>query len=183
MSLISAGYLPPTAVPVQYKTAHKQVDPTPVRQYGNGVRRHCAYQNLNRDRPTVYPSADQRPSNVSSPAAPRRRRGWRWRRRWRHSPVMRRRRRRGRHPPMVAVAMMMVVRYHAAIHVSSGERGSGECDCGERRDEFDLVHGMVPFFVWGYVFRQIEAPISPPTSPPRSEAPISHQSSVWSVVL
>ena len=84
---------------------------------------------------------------------------------------------------MVAVVMMMVVCDHAAIHVSSGERGSGECDCGERRDEFDLVHGMVPFFVWGYVFRQSDAPISPPTSPPRSEAPISHQSSVWSVVL
>ena len=52
---------------------------------------------------------------------------------------------------MVAVVMMVVMRYHAAIHVSSGERGSGErgsgeCDCGEGRDEFDLVHGMVPFF-------------------------------------
>ena len=84
---------------------------------------------------------------------------------------------------MVAVAMMMVMRDHAAIHVSTSKRGTGECDCGERRDEFDLVHGMVPFFVWGYVFSQIEAPISPPTSPPRSEAPISHQSSVWSVPL
>ena len=31
--------------------------------------------------------------------------------------------------------------------------------------------------------RQIEAPMSPPTSPPRSEAPISHQSSVWRVPL
>ena len=47
---------------------------------------------------------------------------------------------------MVAVAMMMVMRYHAAIHVSSGERDTGECDSGERRDEFDLVHGVVPFF-------------------------------------
>ncbi len=54
---------------------------------------------------------------------------------------------------MVAVVMMMVVCDHAAIHVSSGERSTSECDCGERRDEFDLVHGMVPFFVWGYVFR------------------------------
>ena len=54
---------------------------------------------------------------------------------------------------MVAMLLMMVMRDHAAIHVSTGKRGSGECDCGERRDEFDLVHGMVPFFVWGYVFR------------------------------
>ena len=46
---------------------------------------------------------------------------------------------------MVAVVVMMVMRYHAAIHVSSGKRGSGECDCGKGRDEFDLVHGMVPF--------------------------------------
>ena len=81
---------------------------------------------------------------------------------------------------MVAVVMM---RDHAATHVSSGERSTSECDCGKGRDEFDLVHGMVPFFALGYVFRQIDAPISPPTSPPRSEAPISHQSSVWSVVL
>ena len=54
---------------------------------------------------------------------------------------------------MVAVVMMMVVCDHATIHVSTGERGSGECDCGESRDEFDLVHGMVPFFVWVYLFR------------------------------
>ena len=46
---------------------------------------------------------------------------------------------------MVAV-VVMVVCDHAAIHVSTGEGGTGECDCGERRDEFDLVHGMVPFF-------------------------------------
>ena len=84
----------------------------------------------------------------SPPAAPRRRRGWRRRRRRRHSPVMRRRGRRRRHPPMVAVVMMVVVCDHAAIHVSSGERSSGECDCSEGRDEFDLVHGMVPFFAW-----------------------------------
>ena len=54
---------------------------------------------------------------------------------------------------MMAVVMMVVVCDHAVIHVSTGKRGSGECDCGERRDEFDLVHGMVPFFVWGCVFR------------------------------
>ena len=54
---------------------------------------------------------------------------------------------------MVAVVMMVVVCDHAAIHVSTGKRGSGECDCGEGRDEFDLVHGMVPFFALGYVFR------------------------------
>ncbi len=81
----------------------------------------------------------------SPPEAPRRRRGWRWRRRW-HSPVMRRRRRRWRHPPMVAVVMMVVVCDHAAIHVSTGKGGTDECDCGESRDEFDLVHGMVPFW-------------------------------------
>ena len=46
----------------------------------------------------------------------------------------------------MAVVVMMVVRDHAATHVSTGERGTSECDCGERRDEFDLVHGMVPFF-------------------------------------
>ena len=44
------------------------------------------------------------------------------------------------------VAVVVVVCDHAAIHVSSGKRGTGECDCGEGRDEFDLVHGMVPFF-------------------------------------
>ena len=66
---------------------------------------------------------------------------------------------------MVTVVVVMVVCDHAAIHVSSGERGTGKCDCGEGRDEFDLVHGMVPFFALGYVFRQIDAPISPPTSP------------------
>jgi len=54
---------------------------------------------------------------------------------------------------MVAVVMMVVVCDHAVIHVSTGKRGSGECDCGERRDEFDLVHGMVPFFALGYMFR------------------------------
>lgn len=59
--------------------------------------------------------------------------------------MVRGRGRRGRHPPMVAVVMMVVVCDHAAIHVSTGERCSGECDCGEGCDEFDLVHGMVPF--------------------------------------
>ena len=54
---------------------------------------------------------------------------------------------------MVAMVMMVMLRYHAAIHVSTSKRGSGEGDCGEGRDEFDLIHGMVPFFVWGYVFR------------------------------
>ena len=29
---------------------------------------------------------------------------------------------------------------------------SGYCDCGERRDEFELVHGVVPFFAGCYVF-------------------------------
>ena len=54
---------------------------------------------------------------------------------------------------MVAVVVVMVMRDRAAIRVSAGERSSRERDCGERRDEFDLVHGMVPFFVWGCVFR------------------------------
>ena len=49
---------------------------------------------------------------------------------------------------MVTVVVMVVVCDHAAIHVSTGKRGSGECDCGESRDEFDLVHGMVPFFLY-----------------------------------
>ena len=55
---------------------------------------------------------------------------------------------------MVAV-MMMVVCDHAAIHVSTGERGSGEYDCGEGRDEFDLVHDMVPFFVRASPFSRL----------------------------
>ena len=120
---------------------------------GDFHSRPCVMSCVHRDRPTVYPSADQRPSNVSSPATPRRRREWRWQRRRWHSPVMRRRRRRGRHPPSVAMmvtVMMVVVRDHA---FRSGERSSCECDCGEGRDEFDLVHGMVPFFAWCYVFR------------------------------
>ena len=99
-------------------------------------------------RPTKSPSSALICSSMLPTAtAPRRRRGWR-RRRWReHSPVMRGRRRRWRHPPMVAV-MMVVVCDHAAILVSTrrGERGTGEYDCGEGRDEFDLVHGMVPFW-------------------------------------
>ena len=56
---------------------------------------------------------------------------------------------------MVAMVVMMVMRDHAAIHVSTGERCSGECDCGERRDEFDLVHGMVPFFVRASPFSRL----------------------------
>ena len=56
---------------------------------------------------------------------------------------------------MVAVVMMMVCD-HAAIHVSSGKRGSSECDCGESRDEFDLVHGMVPFFVRASPFSRLQ---------------------------
>ena len=81
-------------------------------------------------------------------------RGWRRRRRRRCPPV----RRRGwwrRHPPAVAVVVAVVVMGNRpAIHTSSGcgQRSSGECDYGEGRDEFDLVHGMVPFFAWCYVF-------------------------------
>lgn len=56
---------------------------------------------------------------------------------------------------MVAVVMMMVMRDHAAIHVSTSERSSGECDCGEGRDEFDLVHGVVPFVVRASPFSRL----------------------------
>ena len=56
---------------------------------------------------------------------------------------------------MVAMVMMVVVRDHAAIHVSTGERCSGECDCGEGRDEFDLVHGVLPFVVRASPFSRL----------------------------
>ena len=56
---------------------------------------------------------------------------------------------------MVAVVMVAVCD-HAAIHVSSGERGTGKCDCGKGRDEFDLVHGMVPFFVRASPFSRLQ---------------------------
>ena len=61
---------------------------------------------------------------------------------------MRRRRGRRRHPPAVPVVMVAVCNGTAG-HVASGggKRDPGECDCGESRDEFHLVHGMVPFFV------------------------------------
>ena len=84
----------------------------------------------------------------SPPKSPRRRR--RGRRRRRHPPVVRRRGRR-RHPPAVATVMMMVLE-RTVINVPSGERGTGEGDCGECRDELDLVHGMIPFFVCCFVF-------------------------------
>ena len=57
---------------------------------------------------------------------------------------------------MVAVVMMMVVRDHAAIHVPTGERCSGECDCGEGRDEFDLVHCRVPFVIRASPFSRLQ---------------------------
>jgi hypothetical protein len=56
---------------------------------------------------------------------------------------------------MVAMVMMMVVCDHAAIHVSTGERCSGECDCGERRDKFDLVHCHVPFVIRASPFSRL----------------------------
>ena len=56
---------------------------------------------------------------------------------------------------MVAMVMMMVVCNHAAIHVSTGERCSGECDCGKGRDEFDLVHGVLPFVVRASPFSRL----------------------------
>ena len=55
----------------------------------------------------------------------------------------------------MVMVMMMVVRDHAAIHVSTGKCGTGECDCGEGRDEFDLVHGMVPFVIRASPFSRL----------------------------
>ena len=57
---------------------------------------------------------------------------------------------------MVTVVVVMVVCNHAAIHVSTGERCSGECDCGKGRDEFDLVHGMVPFVIRASPFSRLQ---------------------------
>jgi hypothetical protein len=44
---------------------------------------------------------------------------------------------------------MVAVCDGTAGHVASGggKRDPGECDCGESRDEFHLVHCMVPFIV------------------------------------
>ena len=53
---------------------------------------------------------------------------------------------------MVAVVMM---RDHAATHVSSGERNTSECDSGESRDEFDLVHCRVPFVIRASPFSRL----------------------------
>lgn len=84
----------------------------------------------------------------------RRRRRWGWRR-W-HSPVMRGRWRWRRHPPSVAVVMVAVC-YRASGHASSrcGHCDSGECDCRERRDEFDLVHCRVPFILCASPFSRL----------------------------
>ena len=61
---------------------------------------------------------------------------------------MRRRRGRRRHPPAVPVVVVAVCDGTAG-HVASGggKRDPGECDCGEGRDEFHLVHCRVPFIV------------------------------------
>lgn len=73
---------------------------------------------------------------------------WRGRRRWR------RWWRRGRRLGVPSVMMVVVMVDASASHWRSGCRhcDSGDRDCGERRDELDLVHGMVPFFAWSYVF-------------------------------
>ena len=83
------------------------------------------------------------------PVPVRRRRGrrwWGWWRRWR------RRRGRGLEVPSVMVVMAMV--NASPRHRRSGRChcDPGECDCSNCRDEFDLVHGVVPFFVCGYLF-------------------------------
>jgi len=57
---------------------------------------------------------------------------------------------------MVAVVMMMEVCDHAAIHVSTSERCSGECDCSKGRDEFDLVHCRVPFVIRASPFSRLQ---------------------------
>ena len=101
---------------------------------------------------------------MSVPVRWRRRRG-RWRRRWRRLEVP-------------SVMMMVVMVDASASHWRSGcsalaslgyplapygslgphcvrrvrHCDSGDRDCGERRDEFDLVHGLVPFCAWDYVF-------------------------------
>jgi hypothetical protein len=56
---------------------------------------------------------------------------------------------------MMAVVVMMVVRDHATIHVSTGKCGTGECDCGESRDEFNLVHCRVPFVIRASPFSRL----------------------------
>jgi len=54
-------------------------------------------------------------------------------------------------PSVVMVVMVEVPVCHRRL-------GRRHCypsysDCDKRRYEFDLVHGVVPFFVWGYGFR------------------------------
>jgi len=55
------------------------------------------------------------------------------------------------------VAVMMVVRYRSSCHVVSRLRhcNPGECDCRERRDEFDLVHCRVPFILCASPFSRL----------------------------
>ena len=50
--------------------------------------------------------------------------------------------------PSVVVMMVMVV-YAAASHLRLGRShgGSRDCNCGKSRDEFHLVHDVVPFGV------------------------------------
>jgi len=48
------------------------------------------------------------------------------------------------------VVMMVVMSLDAAAHHMSHRschRRPGECDCRKCGDEFDLVHGVVPFFI------------------------------------
>lgn len=91
-------------------------------------------------------------SSLPAPATSwrRRRRRWGWRR-W-HSPVMRGRWRWRRHPPSVAV--VMVALDVATWDVASRLRHCDACECdyGEDRNEFYLVHVVVPFFVCGCEF-------------------------------
>ena len=57
---------------------------------------------------------------------------------------------------MPSLMVMVVVMVDAStVHMSSGSGHSDSCDCNSREsgDEFDLVHGVVPFFFWSYVFR------------------------------
>ncbi len=96
-------------------------------------------------------------SSLPAPAASWRRR-WRrrgWRRgRW-HAPVVRGRRRRGRHPPSVAVVMVPldVATWDVASRLRHCD--ACECDCGEGRDEFHLVHCRVPFILCASPFSRL----------------------------
>ena len=77
------------------------------------------------------------------PVMMRRRRGRRW---WRRRGWRWRRRRRYEMPPVMMAVMMMVD--GSTVHVSAWRSNGSSGDCNSRKcdDEFDLVHGVVPFY-------------------------------------